>query len=129
MNPISFYKSTRNWIFIAITNPTDNRVDLTADQNELTGWVSHNRYKLNPFTIWVNLYRIIFKNNPNCIRIGRKPYGHKTVTVNHITIVTNHSIYIITKSKRNVIVFRIEIGETTCVYNRYKRLQLTEHSF
>ena len=41
--------------------------------------------------------------------------GHKTVTINHIKIIANHIIYIITKPNRNMIVFKIEIRETTLV--------------
>ena len=47
--------------------------------------------------------------------------GHKTVTINHIKIVTNHSLYIITKSKRNTIVLKIEYEkqlQTTSIDNR-----------
>jgi len=37
--------------------------------------------------------------------------GHITVTINHIKIVTNHSLYIIMKSKQHMIVLKIEYGK------------------
>jgi hypothetical protein len=67
-----------------------------------------NRYELNLFTIWMHINTIILKIIRIVFLLVESHMGHKTVTINHIKIVANHSVYIITKSKRNVIVFRIE---------------------
>jgi hypothetical protein len=67
-----------------------------------------NRYELNLFTIWMHINRIILKIIRIVFLLVEIHMGHKTTTINHIKIVANHSVYIITKSKGNVIVFRIE---------------------
>jgi hypothetical protein len=65
---------------------------------------SHNRYEL----IWMYFNKIILKIIRIVFLLVESHIGHKTIMINHINIVANHSINIITKSKQNVIVFEIE---------------------